>query len=580
MKNKLICLLLAIMMLVSSMFVLASCGGGEENPPDNGDGNGNGNGNGNGTDVGGGDNNNQTGEPGYPWDTTDLFFMMTDNSNAQELPSGCKAYLAGEDTTAIGDIYDDVKARNLAAQTTTKVFVDYDYYPDTDGYGWSGVIDDINLTVMSGDEEAPDIYCNFIYDMVATSLIGSFANLRSTSRGNNYFTFVDRAFNGLDTGEGYMYEYMTSLTLSKFKMYVLASDYFIDLIRAFFIVPVNINLINEIVGQIDGERTDDNVTDIQDFYEMVKAGEWDYKKMAAYCAAVYSPSATGGTPSLDDDKVGFALGTYSGLPSSGIVYTTSVTIIEKEWNDEENDYDYWYPATNPELVKLSENLKTLFEGTGVITVSGSNNWGATDLQGIRNRFATGHVLFGGIICVGSLEYTEYQNMKKADSVEDASKGYGFGLAPVPLYRSAAESGDRYLTQIHNVGRAGGISAMTTKFSQCSAFLNYQSHNSTDILNNYYNVQLQYAVSDGSAGNTYMLQYIRANVRTSFDKAFEDAIAEFYEKTDPNAGEERWNVILQRKGFQVDNMQETYAGLYDKKEGNLQKLVNQYTVLPD
>ena len=579
MKNKLICLLLAIMMLVSSMFVLSSCGD-PEDPGENPGGEGNGNGNGNGNTPGG-DTGNVGGDTGYNWALTDLFFQMTDNSNYQELPSGCKAYLAGEDNNAIGDIYDDVKARNLAATTVTNVYVEYDYYPDADGYGWGASIDRINVTVMSGDADAPDMYCNFVYDMVATSLLKSFANLKSTSRGKNYFSFVDRAFNGADTGEGYMYEYMTSLTLSKFKMYLLASDYFIDLIRAFFVVPVNINLLNQAVGDIDGDVDGNQTTDIADFYEMVKRGGWDYEKLAAYCAFIYSPGAmsSGGAATIDDDRIGFAISNTSGLSASGLVYTTSVKVINRDWDDQSNDYVYSYPTTNPELVQFANNLALLTQTTGFAIHS--------DLAAIRNRFATGHILFGGIICVGSLEYAEYQNMKKPDSVSDASNGYGFGVAPVPLYRAStgtfngAEYEDKYLTQIHNVGRIGGISATTTKFSQCSAFLNYQSLNSTDILNNYYNVQLQYAVSDGSAHNTYMLQYIRSNVRSSFDKAFEDAIGIFFKATtggESNAN--RWHGILMAANFYKTDMENTYASLYLSKETNLRSLVNQYTDLPD
>jgi hypothetical protein len=169
-------------------------------------------------------------------------------------------------------------------------------------------------------------------------------------------------------------------------------------------------------------------------------------------------------------------------------------------------------------------------------------------------------------------------MKDASSVDDPSQGYGFGVVPVPLYRD--NSDDQYLSQIHNVGRCGAISAATTKFSQCSAFLNYLSLNSTDILNSYYDNQLQYAIADGSAGNVYMLQYIRYNVRTSFDKAFEDAMGVFYQTSNENSKKERWHSILQTAGFMMTNMAERYEELNPTKQDMLANLVKQYEDFKD
>ncbi|MBQ8719594.1 MAG: hypothetical protein IJY65_01000 [Clostridia bacterium] len=580
MSKRIICLLLAIMMLLGSTFVLASCGGGGDNTDGDGSGDGSGEGDGGSLDTEGGDEGGEE----YDWDTTSLFFQMSNNSNSQELPSGCKRYMAGEDESAVTDLDNDIRARNILAEAKTKVTVDYDYWPDSAGYGWGGNIDRITEQTKSGDADAPDMYCNFVYDMVACSLLGAFANLKATeARGTNYFEFVGRAFNGEDTGEGYMYEYMTSLTLSKFKMYILASDYFTDLIRAFLVVPVNISMLNTVIEQVEGDAADyngDGVYDVNDFYEMVKQNKWTYTKMAAYCSAIYKSDGTGAAKSIHDDKLGFAISGSSGLPATGLVYTSSVVIIHRDWDYDKNDYSYYYPDTNTDLGNLASALYTLFNSEGVISLNDTDGatYGEDAGQAIRNRFADNHILFGGIICVGSLEYQEYQSMKDASSVDDPSKGYGFGVVPVPLYRDNSE--DRYLTQIHNVGRCGAISAATTKFSQCTAFLNYLSLNSTDILNSYYDNQLQYAVADGSAGNVYMLQYIRYNVRTSFDKAFEDAMGVFYQTSNENASKERWHSILMQYNFMMTNMAERYQELNPSKQDMLANLVRQYEDFKD
>ena len=498
---------------------------------------------------------------------------MTENSNNEELSSGCKRYLAGEDETATSSIDDDVRRRNAQAQALTKVSVNYTYLPDTENYRWSKNIETIYSEVTSGATDAPDLYCNFIYDMVSTSLKGSFANLYSTTRGTgatagkNYLSFLDADYE--ESSEGYMYAYMRSLTLSKYKMYCLSSDYFTDMVRAFFVVPVNVQMLEGL--DVEGLTVDldgDGSYTLDDFYQMVKNGDWTYEMMARFCGAVYQSG--GDTLSLKD-TLGFAISESSGLSASGMLYTTSVVIIQRDWDDAKQDYVYAYPENNPDLYDFCDKLKTLFEQTGVLSVSDSmtEGYGSSSLIAIRNRFAANKILFGGVICVGSLEYPEYQTMK------DAS---GFGVVPVPLYRSGSE--DRYLTQIHNVGRIGGISSATTKFAQCTAFLDYQSTHSTDILNNYYNYRLQYDVADGNEGTVYMMQYIRSNVRSSFDKAYEDAIGKFFSTVDESSNANKWHAMLMTNHFQMTNMREEYTRLYQTKETYLKSLINEFDKLPD
>ena len=450
----------------------------------------------------------------------------------------------------------------------------------------------------------PDMYCNFVYDMVATSLLQSFANLLSDSRGTNYFEFVmDDEFE--DTGKGYMYEYMRTLTLSKYKMYCLSSDYFTDMVRAFLVVPVNIQVLQSI--QVDPECFEegydpdtatkcnsdrvgnDGEFDINDFYDLVWDGQWNYSMLADYSTLVYQKSPSSSSANANGalgDIIGFAIAgggeSVSGLSASGMLYTTSVTIINREFDYSARDYTYSYPTINEDLYDFCDSLTTLFsEYRGVICVNDSSEqtggFGNTALEAIRNQFASNKVLFGGVICLGSLEYKVYREMNSGD-------GTGYGIVPVPLYRATNESGepDKYLTQIHNIGRIGAISSTTEKFSQCSAFLDYQSLHSTEILDEYYNFKLSYDVAGGDSKNTEMLQYIRYNVRSSFDKAFEDAIGVNFQTVNPESNENKWHEMIKRAGFVFDRTAMTT--MYDKlgtlKQEYLLKLCDQYNDLPD
>ena len=619
MKNRIIALLLAMVFVV---LCLASCKP-DDGPIDDGDQQDN--------DLGG-----QGGiiNDNYPWRTTNLIFQLTDNSNSQELPSTCRRYLAGDlegfedDASTIDDWVSD---RNKEALEYTNVTVSYEYLPDTTSYGWGQNITLISEEVQAKEAGRPDMYCNFVYDMVAVSLKGSFANLKSTTMykdghelagaEHNYFTFVnpdedtvvDEFGEYVDTGKGYMYEYMRSLTLSKWKMYCLSSDYFTDMVRAFLIVPVNIGLLETLEatsdeGLYNSDRVDTwgedgnletNYT-IEDFYQLVTDNQWNYDTLADFSAAV-AIEGEGDDGTDLRDTVGFALGSASGLPASGMLYTTSITIIDREYDIVKGDYTYSYPythqvadgqfaidfaGTNEELISFCANLSNLFKQPGIISVNNSQTqgYGSDALLAIRSRFATNNVLFGGVICLGSLEYDVYKEM-------NGEGGTGYGIVPVPLYRANyvdAATGetkvDKYLTQIHNIGRIGAISYTTEKFSQCTAYLNYQSTHSTDILNEYYDYKLQYdVVGTGVKGNVEMLKYIRENVRSAFDKAFEDALGRFYSATDEDAMKEQWHTMIKDNEFKLtgDQMSGYYESLTPKKAWRLYNLeFSVYPTLPN
>ncbi len=542
--------------------------------------------------------------PSVTWDETKLLFQMTHNSNREELSSGCEKYLAGESNEA-GSIYTNVKERNRAAKDYAGVDVEYMYYEDTETYTWGKSITKMEESAkLTSEKGRPDMFCNFVYDMVYASLIGSFNNLyndKISSEGvesgqlANYFQFAKNgAYDAtyVDTGSGYMIEYMQSLTLSEHKMYLVASDYFIDLVRAFFVVPVNIELLNQIPASDDEnafnyDYNESGSYDIEDFYTLVDEQKWNYDAVKGFSKQIASP--VDNAKDKLDGVWGFALA-EGGLGASGILYTTSIVVIEREnitltdpvTKIPYQDYTFWYPDASEPLEEFCENLSSLFSPSteGVVSVSGST-YGQSAEQAVRNRFSENFILFGGIICVGSLEEQEYKNM----TGEGKS---GFGVAPVPLYRTnyidentQQTKVDRYLTQIHNIGRVGAIAVKSNKFAQCTAFLNYQSLHSTDILNDYYNWTLKSDIAGDVAGNADMLDYIRENVRSSFDKAFEDAIGRHYLGSDSTYNQDKWHNMILDAHYLLSraDMHSAYDGIKDKKAGALKSLEEGYSGLP-
>ena len=567
MKSKILCLVISLVMIVCA---LASC----QLPGQGGNG---------GSDYEGT-------EYEVTWDKTTVIFELTKNSNSDELSSGCERYYAGASTGNYETIDNSIKSRNAEAYKQANVDVSYIYAGADKTYGWGQNTDRIFNATQAGGKNAPDMYCNFAYDMTCAAIKGSFANLFSTAFGNggNFFAFTKDGYsasgNGYfdaEAGQGYFYSYMESLSLSPKKMYCLASNYSTDLVRAFLVVPVNLNLMNSISLEAStGDKTGDQKFDFRDFYELVWDGGWNYTNLAKYSNAVYQNSnlnkpegeSAAGDTNLGD-VIGFAAGASSGLTSSGILYTTSVKIINKTVNAD-GTWSFSYPATNNELNNLADALFNLFtdnasKGIVSITSADANAFAGKEegeLRVIRSQFAENKILFGGVISVGSLEDEVYQNMRQDK---------GFGIVPVPVYKN----GDSYQTLVHNIGKVISISATTTDFEQCTAFLDYQSRNSAEILDTYYTENLAAAVQgEVSEDNNEMLTYIRNHVNDCFDKTFEDIIGDFNKTVDAQAAMRRWHEYIRYNNYVVTNMAVRYQELYEAKQADMDNVLKQWNGL--
>lgn len=546
MKIKLLCFLVAIVMVVVG---LASC------KPDNG-----GTGSGNGEPKG-----------DYYWGSSTIKIAMYENDNAGELSSGLTRYYAGKDESANTQLDTDIRARNGKATEVTGVNATYDSVKD---YAWGGSIQRIPGETSVNSDAMPDVYINFVYDMTSLAIRGCFKNLYTNTakssvkvgEGQNYFAFTKDGYKGIGSsyfdstaGGGYFYDYMQSLSLANAngeydKMYVLASDYCVDLVRAFLVMPVNVDMMKIDIADswTDGtyvkDQDKDGDHDIDDFYKLVWDGGWTYDALAEYANAVFQPTGDDANAADIKDVLGVAFGQTSGLTASGLLYTSDVEIIQR------NGGSYAYPASNSDLDAYAAALNSLFADNankGVCHVNKgvfNSNSDLGDIAGIRDRFGEGnYMLFGGIIALGSLEEKAYQDMT-------GDTKSGFGVVCVPMYKEGTV--EDYRTLVHNIARLPAISANTTEFEQCTAFFDYQSTNSSKILDTYYNQVLMGLVNSGAAkeNNVKMLTFIRNHVRDCFDKTFEDVVSA-YMKSNGNtqADAQRWHQYFRDARYQVTNL---------------------------
>ena len=543
------------------------------------------------------------------WKETPIIYELTMESDGGQFPSGAERYYAGDGTwkTSTQKIDVMIRKRNDDAMKATKTKINYKYIQQGSGFDWSASVEEIyKQTRNYTPGSSTDIYSNFVYDLTCAAAKGCFANLKSNTEfseskygtGQNYFRFneADYEFVGESyfdsyVGEGYFYQYMLSLTLSDDKVYCLGSDYCTDLVRAFHVVPVHIDLMNTIdrddlveLVQLEDVEFDDDMTNIQLLYEIIWANRWTYNTLLDFSHAVYNDNGVGagadgsGIAGADiTDTLGFALPARGSLAPSGILYTSSVKIIGKQHltADEKAAYladpekapyvvgDYYiaYPDTNTELVAFGNALRQLFQsGTNQgVCVAGRTS-------DIRASFVNGTLLFGSVISLGSLEDEDYQSLRE---------GAGFGIVPVPVYRD----GDEYQTFVHNNARIVAIANKTLLYEQCSAYLDYQSRCSSEILEEYYTVQLaQSLLGETSDDNKMMLTYIRNHVCDVFDKTFDDIMYDFNAATDADATYRRWHELIQKQNYQVSDMDQLYNENKIKKETDLLKVINAWKEL--
>jgi len=595
MKTKIICLLLAMVMVLG---VLVACG--DDSGATNNGGNTN---TGTGGGGGGGDDYKPTGMYDTYWKETPINYQLSEASDAGQFTSGVRKYYAGGDTSSTALIDVSIRNRNKAAEKEAKVAINYSYLEDITSNDWSRSVETIAKNTNSYTAgKSIDVYCNFVYDLGAAAVKGCFASLKANTAGSeakygtgkNFFAFnaPDYSYeseNYFDSGvgQGYFYQYMLSLTLSDNKVYLLGSDYCTDLVRAFHVVPVHIELMNSIKRDMmpvfDDIAFEEDMTNIEYFYEAVWANKWTYDTLLKFSTAVYEPSTTGDANADISDTLGFAISGGGGLPASGILYTSSVQIINKEKLTAErkaellaanpdnakymtDDYYITYPEKNDKFVEYADALFKLFDmgaSKGICVVDKTT----TDTYGdIRSNFVAGKMLFGSIIALGSLEDPDYQSLRA---------GSGFGIVPVPVYKA----GEKYQTFVHNNARIIAIARLTDRYEQITAYLDYQSRHSSSILETYYNKTLAQSLQ-GEVGNdnAEMLKYIRNNVRNVFDKTYEDVMGDFNKKTDAAAELRRWHEILRIRKFQISDMAVVYDEHRGEKEADLVNVINAWNKL--
>ena len=520
----------------------------------------------------------------YTWEEATLKAQLNLHSSSNELAAQTKRYMAGAESkgTKIDDMVAD---RNLDALTTTGIIMDFEYIPDAEKWlgseqGWGAYFKNAIATELAAyiEGETADMYCGFAYDLTMASALGYFHNLMATKIDGtdvqNYFTFLLDDYRPQFDDEGYLYDFMTSLSpIPETKMYLYASNFTLDVIRSIYCIPVSISLLNSLdVAELPAgsDINGNGKYEINEFYTMVRNMGWTYDMLANLSAAVFNPTS-GATDANLQDTLGFALDTSMGLPSAGVTYSIDFNWYEMEVIEGTNTYKVAADSTNLEAMMTA--WEQLFSKDGVImtdnTKSNTELGISKAVMGIRQQFSLDKMLFGGVVLIGALDYDDYQNMEN-----------GFGIAPIPLY--AVKENAAYTSAIHNLARVVGISCKISaaRFSQATAYLDFQAINSDEIMNQYYK-SLQYDTVGGEEYNIEILDYLRDHIRNNRDQYIENMICNSAVIPNSNLKAEHKFGQFFRAGKGVDstNVRDKYEATKELKAAALKSLVAMFEALP-
>lgn len=245
--------------------------------------------------------------------------------------------------------------------------------------------------------------------------------------------------------------------------------------------------------------------------------------------------------------------------------------MRRDWDVDSNDYTYHYPEET-QLDDFCGKLSELVDNSQGVVVASNNSMYANGnaKNTIRDKFAQNRILFGGVVLLADLEHPTYWCM-------NSNGESAFTVAPIPLYRECdpiTEEKDYYRTSVHSLGRVIGISASTQKYEMCTAFLEFQSTQSSEVLQEYFS----YEIAAGDSVTMEMLYIIRDNIGYNLDSVYEGIIGRFFSNGDNNNN--RWHTIIQRAAFNVTDMDYTYNSLVAQKGYYLEMLYNDFGALPD
>lgn len=480
--TKVLCLMLVLVMVFA---MAVACGKKDDNKPNNGGNGGNNGGNGGTTNPGG------TTEAKW-YDSVDfgqktLTIQLSNDAADPELPADV-AYIQGPDkiseTTGVDKVKNLVKERNRNVESKKNgINVKIDYkYTLVEGYSdrWSHVSSVIAQAERNyANSNKADLYIDMMYDMLGAACEKAvFDNiLKYTKTDSGVAGWVGGYFD-IESYNGYNTALMSDMTLTEDRQVLIASDYFLDVLRAMLILPFNLSMYTEYA-------TDD--ADAAKLYQMVLDGKWTWDQLLSYNGV----ASSAGSATIDDSRILMAIAN-GGMMASGFLYSTDYTIYKQDGDK------YTLKTTCSELQQLFSKAGTLSGVRGVVMLKGES----AAVGDSNRKFTSGEALFATVNMLGILETADFQGMAQGS----------LSILPVPKLNDNRE----YSTLTNSRARVGALSYHSTNQAAMSAYIQLSTEESGTVKDTYFDDAIlgKYLAGSGASNILNMIYNRLGNAKNA------------------------------------------------------------------
>lgn len=356
-------------------------------------------------------------------------------------------------------------------------------------YSYDQVANHIKTIIMAGDS-GYDVIVNDIYGLAPLVPDGLFHN-------------VNKAAN-FDFDNPWWYnDFMSDLEMVSGKRYILAGDFFIDMLRCSHCLIMNKDMYGDLYG------------DPEDVYAAVLNKEWTMDYMTNLLEGAYI-DLNGNSKKDDADQFGFTVFERWGGSIPWIVSADPGFIERNEDGTPE------ITVNNERSILLVEKLATIFNND-----ASSMNMFSNDEVKTENVFFEGRSLFLGYQRLGSLENANFRDT----DIE-------FAVLPYPMLD---ENSDGYVTSTHDTAELGFIPSSTPvdRLGFISTVVEVLCRETyTQVLPTYYesSLKVKYSRDQSSA---QMLDIIHDNFDNGFALAYSNGLSGIFlltisDATDPSS----------------------------------------------
>ena len=452
--QKRLCLIMAVVMLLSVAAVFAGCGTGEENPTHT-----------QATTAGAEDVTAEEDNRFVGVDYKDREFRIYTSTNAASAGMGNSNFLIeGTGESDGGLVNDAVLERNIQVEELLGVELVFTQVDLT----YNQVAADIRTLTISGTDEF-DLVINDIYAYAELIIEGNFRNVLDE----------DCVF---DFDRSYWYkDYMDDLRLMDGYQYVLAGDYFADIIRGAHLLLLNKQIYLDYYNRPADE-----------LYDVVTNYEWTYDKMNEIISDKYADKNLNNTKDKGD-QFGFMEPEYWGgsIPFS---VSGNPTFISR---DEDG-----VPTV---VIHEGDRANQLASAMTMVFNNESSSIALTTDAELLTAFTQDECLILGYQRLGSLENGIFRQME--------------GDAAVLPYPMLFASDKKYTTSAHDTTEMGAILATSTDLAFISTVVEVLNRETANILMpRYYKEGLQVQCVDDPK-SAAMIDIIHDNFDNSFILAY-------------------------------------------------------------